>query len=271
MRRAVVSLLLLAAGGLVAACGGNGHDASTGAQASGTTSADVAAEAHSSGGSANPSGADRSLTRAQAATFAHAVNLRLADVPGFKIVSEHEHETAAEKRLEHAMLRCVGVGTLGSRHALVEVSSPSFERETNALDEGVSRKSASLEALSRQPKNWRLSTATAPGRASRTISISFSKARNTTERSLARYRLPKVPHRQLARRGASGGASPQPSPCTKWRCPSRLTSWASFTVQPGSRYLRSALRGRFRRPPRNGCSRCCSLERRRTANEAFLG
>lgn len=93
------------------------------------TSADNVAATHAS--------ANRPFTKTQAIAFAHAVNLRLTDVPGFRIVTEHEHDTAAEKRLEHAMLRCVGFGALASSRGVVEASSPSFERETNALDDGV--------------------------------------------------------------------------------------------------------------------------------------
>lgn len=138
MRRTAAVLLLLSAGGLLTACGGSGRAAATGGQVSATTSADITAAADSSSTSPNgPADASSSPTKAQALAFARAVNLRRADVPGFKVVSEHEHETAAEKRLEHAMLRCVGVGALGSGHGLAEVSSPSFERETNAMDESV--------------------------------------------------------------------------------------------------------------------------------------
>jgi hypothetical protein len=57
------------------------------------------------------------------------VNLRSADVPGFKVSSEHghEHETAGEKRLERKMLRCAGEA--GRNRQLTEVSSKEFEHE----------------------------------------------------------------------------------------------------------------------------------------------
>ncbi len=79
--------------------------------------------------------ANRQWTKARATAFARAVNLTAADVPGFKVSSTHEHETAAEKRLEHEMLRCVGA--LGSNDAIAEMSSEEFERATNTLDESV--------------------------------------------------------------------------------------------------------------------------------------
>ncbi len=79
--------------------------------------------------------AGRLTTKAQAVAFARAVNLTAADVPGFKISSAHERETAAEKRLEHEMLRCVGA--LGSNHGIVEMSSGEFGRETSAVEESV--------------------------------------------------------------------------------------------------------------------------------------
>jgi len=63
-------------------------------------------------------------------------------VPGFKVHSEHEHETAAEKRLEHEMLRCVGAlgshyGIVEGSHGVVEMGSKEFGRETNTGDESV--------------------------------------------------------------------------------------------------------------------------------------
>jgi hypothetical protein len=137
MHRTFVILVLLGTAGLLAACGGSGHTAATAMaeQTPARTSADNAAAAKAAGGTF--AGANRTFTKRQAIAFAHAVNLRLADVPGFRIVTEHEHDTAAEKRLERAMLRCVGFGALASSRGVVEASSPSFERETNALDDGV--------------------------------------------------------------------------------------------------------------------------------------
>ena len=131
MRRMIVILALPAAGGLLVACGsGSLVPTTTVVRAVAGRSAHAAAVAETS------AAASRLFTKAQAIAFAHAVNLTAADVPGFKVSSEHEHETAAEKRLEHEMLRCVGA--LGSNsHGIVEMSSEEFERETNTGDESV--------------------------------------------------------------------------------------------------------------------------------------
>ncbi len=78
----------------------------------------------------------RPPTTHQASAFAHAVNIRAADVPDFRVVTpEHEHESAREKRIEHEMLRCVG--RHGAGHALVEASSKEFGREGPAFKRDV--------------------------------------------------------------------------------------------------------------------------------------
>jgi hypothetical protein len=136
MRRTIVILALLAAGGLLVACGSGSHPSTTTvAPAAVTTRVDAVA-------AAKTSAANRSLTRGQAIAFAHAVNLTAADVPGFKVHSEHEHETVAEKRLEHEMLRCVRAlgshyGILEGSHGVVEMGSKEFGRETNTGEESV--------------------------------------------------------------------------------------------------------------------------------------
>jgi hypothetical protein len=123
-----VILALIAAGSLLVACGSGSHPTTaTVAPAAVTTRVDPVA-------AAKTSAASSSFTKAQAIAFAHAVNLTAADVPGFKVSSEHEHETAAEKRLEHEMLRCVRA--LGS-HGVVEMGSKEFGREANTGDESV--------------------------------------------------------------------------------------------------------------------------------------
>jgi len=136
MRRTIVILALLAAGALLAACGSSSHaPTTTVVPAAATTRANAATAARTSASS-------RSFTKAQAIAFAHAVNLTAADVPGFKVHSEHEHETAAEKRLEHEMLRCVRAlgshyGILEGSHGLVEIGSKEFGREANTGEESV--------------------------------------------------------------------------------------------------------------------------------------
>jgi hypothetical protein len=84
---------------------------------------------------APPASTAPSLSEARA--FAHAVNLRIGDVHGFKVTTEHEeHETGAEKRLERDMLRCVGP-TASAKHGLVEENSSQFGRESPSGTAGV--------------------------------------------------------------------------------------------------------------------------------------
>lgn len=124
MRRATVILVLLASGSLLAACGSSKHAVTaTGASARRPAGA--------------PARVERPLTKTQAIAFARAVNLRATDVPGFKISSEHEHETAAEKRLEGELLRCTG-GSLSSHTGVADASSKDFELKHGILDLSVS-------------------------------------------------------------------------------------------------------------------------------------
>lgn len=115
VRRLLVILSILALSIAMSACGASSRPRS--AAASATIAAYTAP------------------TRAQATAFARAINLTSADVPGFKQSKpEHEHTTAAEKRLENAMLRCVHPE---STQAIVELSSQEFKRESNAGAESV--------------------------------------------------------------------------------------------------------------------------------------
>ena len=122
--RMTSALVLLAAAGLLAACGNASHPS--------TAARPLAGAAH-----AAPGVGAGTVSEKQARAFARAVNLTLADVPGFRAAPgpEHEHETAAERRLEHEMLLCLGASTSGS--ALTEASSKSFERESNLLAQSV--------------------------------------------------------------------------------------------------------------------------------------
>jgi hypothetical protein len=81
----------------------------------------------------------RPLTRAQAISFADAVNLTAADVPGFKATSRHEREreTPAEKRLERELARCTGRSS-NSPSELIEESSKAFKLEHEILHFSVS-------------------------------------------------------------------------------------------------------------------------------------
>jgi hypothetical protein len=124
MRRMAVILLLLASSSLLAACGSSKHAA-------------TATGAHTGAARSTPASASKPLSKTQAIAFARAVNLRASDVPGFKVSSEHEQETAAEKRLNHELRRCTG-GALSSSKGLAEVSSNDFELKHGIVDLGVS-------------------------------------------------------------------------------------------------------------------------------------
>jgi hypothetical protein len=91
----------------------------------------VAGLAQASGSGREPTAA--SLKRRQAKAFIAAVNLRAADLPGFKVSKDHDHETTTEKGVEQELMRCVG-GTAFS-NGLAEGESPSFDRETLGMDE----------------------------------------------------------------------------------------------------------------------------------------
>ncbi len=119
LRRAIILVALMSCG-LLTGCGSS-HSAHTGA----TTGTHA--------------GANRPPVKTQALAFANAVNLTAADVPGFKASSahEHEHETPAEKRLDHELQHCTG-GSLKSSNGLAEVSSKDFKLEHGILDLSVS-------------------------------------------------------------------------------------------------------------------------------------
>ncbi len=109
-------MLVVTAGGLLSACGSGSSKGKGTSQ--GTRSATP---------SAPSAGAHPRLTKQQARAFADAVNLTAADTPGFTVApDEHEHETAADKRLEREAVHCAG--GLSSSRKLIEVSSKSFKR-----------------------------------------------------------------------------------------------------------------------------------------------
>jgi hypothetical protein len=122
IRQMAAGLALFLAGGSFAACGDGGHPSPT-SSARGAPSSHVAP--------AKP------ITKLHAIAIGHAVNLRATDVPGFSVsdAEAHKHETAAEKRLEHEMLRCVGA--LDAGKAIAEVSSKDFKLERGIVMFGV--------------------------------------------------------------------------------------------------------------------------------------
>jgi hypothetical protein len=101
-----VGLMLLLAGASLVACGSGRHSSSKAA----TSTAGEGSDKRAVPAPGKP------LSKAQAIALAQAINLRASDVPGFKASPREEktHETAAEKRLEQEMLRCVGASGLGS-------------------------------------------------------------------------------------------------------------------------------------------------------------
>jgi hypothetical protein len=117
VRRTAATLLLIAAGALLVACGKSAHF--------GSAKTDVSAAA-----------AKRPLTKARAQTLAVALNLTASDLPGFGVSAERPHETAAEKERERKLLRCMGGGT--SSDALAEASSKSFQRQAQIVRVSVS-------------------------------------------------------------------------------------------------------------------------------------
>lgn len=127
MCRTAAIFMLLATVGALAACGSTSHVTATtvvGAQA--------VRGAHAG---SRTGGADRPFTKAQANAFVRAVILRAGDLPGFRVSTEHEHETATEKHLTGEMVGCIGGG--GFTKGLAAASSQHFERETGAFDQGV--------------------------------------------------------------------------------------------------------------------------------------
>ncbi len=150
IRRLLTTVLLLNACWSLAACGSGGQTTSAtvaraavpapiaAAVAHASAVARATAVTHGSGAIAEP------LTKHQALTFARAVNLTAADVPGFKASSqhEHEHETPAEKRLEGELERCAGAPS--SKDQLAEVSSEGFGHEDRGAVQSV-QSSVSVE------------------------------------------------------------------------------------------------------------------------------
>ncbi len=136
MRRMAAIAVLLATGGplVLAGCGKGGLTVGTTTARSNTTST---TRAGSGGPAAHPpAGRDRALAQAQA--FARAVNLSAADVPGFRVSSEHarEPETSAERRLKPELRRCFG--STRETKGLVEAGSKKFERSAGIASQSVS-------------------------------------------------------------------------------------------------------------------------------------
>ena len=158
MRRAIVLLSLALAGLALASCGKGGSLTRTVVQSVGSATSPSSTATTTSPGtpsppSTTPSPPSQTPSHEHAAAFAHAVNLRSDDVPGFTPSEKHNSSSTREKRLEHAMLRCAGVsGVPGTRMAVLEESSKSFELKHQILDFSVSSE-VSVQASAAQARH----------------------------------------------------------------------------------------------------------------------
>ena len=134
MRRTAAIPVLAASAVLLAGCGGGGHTTAT-RNARPSTAKATHAGPHANGQPDAP-GPAASREEAKARAFAVAVNLRASDVPGFHPSSEHEHKSAAEKRLEPELAKCVGVA--GTKREATEMSSKTYERGRSIITQSVS-------------------------------------------------------------------------------------------------------------------------------------
>jgi hypothetical protein len=75
-------------------------------------------------------------TRSRALAFAHAVNLKATDVPGFTATPRQETETPRERELQRGLRHCAGPVAFGG--AVLDEQSPSFKVKRDVLDLGVS-------------------------------------------------------------------------------------------------------------------------------------
>ncbi len=150
--RALVALALVLALVLLAACGKGGASTTI------VTATGAAGGARTSGGGKAPA----APSRQGALAYARAVNLTAADVPGFTPTAPHEHSSAAERRLEHEMLRCTGLA--GASSGVLEEHSKSFELKRGIVDLSVSSE-VSVEASAAAAQHVRAAVASAHVRA----------------------------------------------------------------------------------------------------------
>jgi hypothetical protein len=75
-------------------------------------------------------------THAQAASFANAVNLKPADVPGFAPSNSHQAESSRERLLQSELQRCAGPLPFGG--GVLEAQSPSYKLKQDVVDLSVS-------------------------------------------------------------------------------------------------------------------------------------
>jgi hypothetical protein len=128
MRRTAAIPVLVVSAVLLAGCAGTGHTTATTGTASAATKATAATAA--------PAVRVARAEEAKARAFAVAVNLKASDLPGFHPASGHEHKSAAEKRLEPQLAKCVGGA--GAKREATEVSSRTYERGSSIITQSVS-------------------------------------------------------------------------------------------------------------------------------------
>jgi hypothetical protein len=134
MRRTAAIPALAVSAVLLAGCGGAGHtSARTHARSSAATATHDGPYPNGQLGAPAPAA---SREEAKARAFAVAVNLKASDVPGFHPSSEHEHKSAAEKRLEPELAKCVGGA--GAKREATEASSKTYERGRSIITQSLS-------------------------------------------------------------------------------------------------------------------------------------
>jgi hypothetical protein len=144
MRRTLLTLALVLAGALLAACGKGSLSTSAtvrtvtapGGSSSTSKTPPTAPTTPAAPGSPGAPGGERPAGKRQAQAFAHAVNLTSADVPGFAATAKHDQSSAGEKRLEHQMLSCAGIG--GTTKTVLAEGSKEFKLKRQILDLSVS-------------------------------------------------------------------------------------------------------------------------------------
>ncbi len=130
MRLTAAIPVLAASALLLAGCGGGGHTATT------STASSTAAPATGARGRAGTATPALSGEPAKARAFALAVNLKASDLPGFHPSANRRHQSAAEKRLEPELAKCVGGAS--ARPQATEASSKSYERGASIITQSVS-------------------------------------------------------------------------------------------------------------------------------------
>lgn len=133
MRRPAAIPVLAVSAMLLAGCGDAGH---TTAKSNADSSAAKAAPAATGKGTPGTPPRAAAGEPAKARAFAIAVNLRAGDLPGFHPSSEQQHRSAAEKRLEPELAKCVAGS--GAKSEATEASSRSYERGASIVTQSVS-------------------------------------------------------------------------------------------------------------------------------------